>query len=187
MCPDRQILSVYFDGELGSPWQEKFEKHLEFCPQCQTVLEGYRICRERLGTGPGATEGKAMEQIWETIRFLPRRRRRSFWTGSISVPIPLTAAAAAALVLVFTLTILAGFRQPRVKPADSQLAGLEVEDMTPVSDMASFFKYLEGGDSPDMVIIRLPATTFKRSGEPQMLRAADYSRTVLPDPSRDTR
>jgi hypothetical protein len=39
MCPDRQILSVYFDGELPSPWKEQLESHLRSCPGCRAALE----------------------------------------------------------------------------------------------------------------------------------------------------
>jgi anti-sigma factor RsiW len=42
MCPDRQILSVYLDEELPSPWKEKMEAHVSSCAECQAVLEKYQ-------------------------------------------------------------------------------------------------------------------------------------------------
>jgi hypothetical protein len=176
MCPDRQILSVYFDGELGSPWREKLEKHLEDCPQCREQLESYRSIRQRLCTSSVYPE-RFMERVWvktQPLNFAPKRRAGRFWAGSVSVPLPV--AAAAGLIMVLTLAALITLRQP-VRISDPQLAGLEVQDMIPVSDMASFFQYLGSENSPDMVIIQLPDTTFKNAGEPQMLRASDYSRS----------
>jgi hypothetical protein len=51
MCPDRQILSVYLDGELPSPWKEKLEKHLEICVRCRERLEAYRKISRLLAEG----------------------------------------------------------------------------------------------------------------------------------------
>ena len=174
MCPDRQILSVYFDGELDSPWKEKCEKHLEHCPSCRKRLENYGLARQSFVRGDEQKLTEAMNRVWEKAAFPAERkpRRSGFWTGSIAVPFP---AAAAALVMVLALGALIVLRRAGT-PADPQLAGLEVQDMTPVSDMASLLQYLGSENSPDMVIIRLPDTTFKNAGEPQMLRAADYSR-----------
>ncbi|GHU05470.1 hypothetical protein FACS1894147_11680 [Spirochaetia bacterium] len=42
MCPDRQILSLYHDDELPSPWKEKLESHVASCPACAARLAQYR-------------------------------------------------------------------------------------------------------------------------------------------------
>ncbi|GHV84859.1 hypothetical protein AGMMS50230_04670 [Spirochaetia bacterium] len=177
MCPDSQILSVYFDGELDSPWKEKCEKHLEACPSCRKHLESYRLTRQRLfAVSPdlGKMED-SMNRVWEKTSFAAEKPRWAarFWIRSVTIPLP--AAAAAGIIMALALAALITLRP--VKTTDPQLAGLEVQDMIPVSDMANLFQYLGSENSPDMVIIRLPDTTFKNAGEPQMLRAADYSRS----------
>jgi hypothetical protein len=53
--------------------------------------------------------------------------------------------------------------------------GMDLEDMAPISDMASLLQYLGSDTSADMIIITLPETTFRSNGEP-ILRAAEYSR-----------
>jgi len=175
MCPDRQIISIYFDNELDSPWKEKLENHLEECPSCRKHLEAYKFTRQRLAETPANME-QAMERIWENTNFTAKPRRipatvRRFWNGSITIPVPV--AAAAGLAMVLAMTALIALRQP-VRVSEPQLAGLDMQEMTPASDMASLLQYLESENSGDMVIIRLPDTTFKRTGEPRMLRAADY-------------
>ena len=179
MCPDRQILSVYFDGELESPWKEKCEKHLENCPSCRERLKAYLLTRQKLSINPEQSLEQAFARVWEKTTFevevKPVKPRRRFWASSITIPVPL--ATAAALVMVIAITVLVATR-PQEKISEPQLAGLEMQEMIPVSDMASFFQYL-GSEmiSPDMVIINLPETTFKNAGEPRMLRAADYTRS----------
>jgi hypothetical protein len=113
-----------------------------------------------------------MERVWEKTGYVIQPRRR-FWTGSLTIPIPV--AAAAGLVMAVAIAALLVFRQP-AKASDLQLAGMEVQEMVPSSDMASFFQALGGDNATEMVIIRLPETTFKDSGDPQIIRAADYTR-----------
>jgi anti-sigma factor RsiW len=186
MCPDRQILSVYFDNELDSPWKEKLETHLDGCAECRSRLEIYGQT-QKLRNVPSTARGgarpaeAAMEaaraRIWEKLEPLTEIRRRpgivrGFWAGSFRMPVPLAAAAGLVLVLAFTLIAI----RPRNVSAP-QMAGVGMDIQTsPVSaDMENILKYFDGDNSAEMVIIRLPEATFKSDGEPKMIRAADYT------------
>jgi len=173
MCPDNQILSIYFDGELDSPWKEKLEAHIESCPSCRERLALYRHTRQELAKIPVNPE-EALVRVWENSNFTAKRR---LWNHSISIPLPI--AAAAGLIMVLTMAALIALKQPQ-KVNGLPLAGMEMQEMIPASDMANFFQYLERDNSAEMVIIRLPETTFTRAGEPRMLRASDYSRSRDP-------
>jgi len=92
MCPDPQILSIYLDGELPSPWKEKMEAHLAVCPKCQEKLRDYkhvqeifrkgadspteqkRIIVENDGSAPTSVESgigelleNSKEKVWERL------------------------------------------------------------------------------------------------------------------------
>ena len=186
MCPERQILSIYFDGELDSPWKEKLENHLEGCSSCREHLTSYEVTRQKLsGTGvPEQTMEQAFDRVWEksnlalscyTVKASSAAKpRRQFWTGSITIPVPV--AAAAGFVMALAMAVVITLKQP-TKVIEPQLAGtgMEIQETFPVSDMAGFFQYLGSDNSPDMVIIQLPSKTFTNAGEPQMIQAADYS------------
>jgi hypothetical protein len=177
MCPDRQILSVYFDNELVSPWKEKLEEHLNGCPECGARLEAYKKNRELLPGVEKPALNAAKARIWREIApFAENRRKtaapRGFWGASVTVPFP--AAAAAGIVLVAAFALLLVFRP--VNMPVSQLAGAGSMEVHSISDMSSLLEYLDSDNSADMVIITLPETTFTSYGEPRVLRAADYSR-----------
>jgi hypothetical protein len=204
MCPDRQILSVYFDGELPSPWKEKMEAHLASCTACTTILRRYALCSTKLKKGeefsfkpyPVATiplkttERDAVafndtleiarERVWQS---LPRRKigigpGRALWKRRVSLPLP-EAAAAAVLLLFLAAALLRRPEQAGVQQ-DMMMAGnmgLTMQDIVPVSDMDGVLQYLGNQDSSDIVVIRLPESkSFISSGEPTMIKAADYSR-----------
>jgi anti-sigma factor RsiW len=180
MCPDRQILSVYFDQELPSPWKEKLEAHLADCSECRNRLEQYR----RFFPGPSGAESAAAEavkeRVWSKMARLGegmpiRRYQGMWWARSVSLPIP----AAAAAILFFALAVFFVIRPVMDPPRDTEVAagmGLEVQGIVPVSDMNGVIQYLGGEDTADIVIIRLPESKrFMSSGEPAIIRAADYS------------
>jgi hypothetical protein len=192
MCPDRQILSVYVDGELPSPWKEKMEAHLRSCGVCRDRLEGYRRLSGILG-GRGAgipgsvseerTE-EAGERIWQKIARLDDREKQNaaarFRYRTISIPLP----AAAAVVVIFMAVLMAAIFLPPSFIGDggqemvaSSGMGLDVQGIMPVSDMNGVLQYLGSQDAADLVTIRLPESrSFMSSGEPTIIKAADYSR-----------
>lgn len=55
ICPDKDLYSVYVDGELPSPWKEKLEAHLNDCAECRAVVNSYRNLSLKLATA-GAPE-----------------------------------------------------------------------------------------------------------------------------------
>jgi hypothetical protein len=186
MCPDRQILSVFFDDELPSPWKEKMEAHLAECPQCRIRLEQYRyLSSVTAADGPEAFMEAAGERVWQRIGEGAgcrngRRREAALWRRSVSVPLP-AAAAAAAVLLIASFAAL-GSRVPEKAAAlpDSLIAAgidLDVQEIVPASDMNGVLQFLGQDDTADIVIIRLPESrNFKSAGEPTILKAADYSR-----------
>jgi hypothetical protein len=162
------------------------EAHLASCPRCRSVLESYRTARQALSAPDVSLVNAAGQRVWEQLEDAAESRsgygagtfRRTsgafgkFWQGRVTVPFP--AAAAAGLVLAAAFALLFALR-PQSPPQMADM-GMEVQT-SPVSDMAGLLEYLNGDNSPDMVIIKLPETaTFTNSGEPRVIRAADYSR-----------
>lgn len=186
MCPDRQILSLYHDGELPSPWKEKLETHLASCGECVSRLEGYR-CLSRVLTGDTVDDGlrvAAQERVRRGLRFSrPARaadRTGRLWSRRVSIPLPAAAAVAAVLAVAFAFA-LRSRAVPSVPAPDTLSAmGLDVPAIAYPEDMDGVLRYLGDTDTGDMVIIRLPESKrFTSSGEPAIIKAADYSRSRL--------
>ena len=199
VCPDRQLLSVYLDGELPSPWKEKMESHIDGCPACARRLEAYR--RVALGKAAAAAgEGDAAldaarTRVWQKLEqsmgadippagtaTSPRavRRGATVWRRNISIPLP---AAAAAIVLLVALAFLLVLRVTSTEGMSGMTfasdAEIDAPGIIPVSDMEDVLQYLGGRDNGEIIILRLPESrNFVNYGEPSIVRAADYSRTV---------
>ncbi|MDR0567608.1 MAG: zf-HC2 domain-containing protein [Spirochaetaceae bacterium] len=181
MCPDNHIISVYFDGELPSPWKEKLETHLEECPRCRAELEGFKRCSQILQADTSDAEG-AKERIWQKMRplYAGNRPRRRLWGRTIAVPLPAAAIAAgicAALILAAVRPAPAG--PPPAQDAISGAGMMDLQGILPVSNMNDVLQYLGDKDTTDIVIIHLPESrSFSTAGEPTIIKASDYPRGI---------
>jgi len=200
MCPDRQIISLYLDGELPSPWKEKMESHMEACPECRGILSGYDRLGKYLKNPVEEIIPEPQERVWKKLiapelvvsknaepwtgRALNRSssRGQGIWKRTITMPLP---AAAAAIVIVILMVALFGFRSGnRTQPQNTMAAIPEYmqvlgndHGMVPTSDMSGVLQYLSSMDNGDFMVIRLPESkNFIRAGEPAFINAADYSR-----------
>ena len=205
MCPDRQLISLYCDGELPSPWKEKLEAHLESCAECRNILAAYKNIREVLQDFPQETIQDAKERVWKklagfvddagfgnaipdlpekTARIRTKRiewNRKTVWNRNVTLPLP--AAVAAILIIIgFLAFIVIGNANRPLPPQDSIAAaaaniGFDEQGMLDIQDMNDVLQYLSTQDNIEFMVIRIPESwNFSRSGEPALINAADYSR-----------
>lgn len=210
MCPDPQLLSVYFDGELPSPWKEKMQGHLAQCPQCRQKLESYN----RLSSGSrdtavqAAAEALVQDRVWKKLEeksimdrpadtapgnTVPLQfknyHQTNFWKRRISISLPAAAAAAVLFIIAaaWLWTLLSNERQTmtNITVASEEYSlfpsamdtGFDPAGMVQATNLNGVLQYLGTKDSGDTVILRLPETrSFFSTGEPAMIKAADYSR-----------
>jgi anti-sigma factor RsiW len=196
MCPDRQILSLYLDGELPAPWKEKMESHLAQCPECRRQLESYRLVSAsaafadtEFARNETALMETARERVWRNLETRARFRRAgsgalsrgvSVWRRSISIPFPAVAAAAAVLLVATAVLWIRRPVEPGVFIPQMAVAPEEAltgPDFVPIADMNGVLQYLGSKNDGDVLILHLPESrSFMSSGEPAILKAADYSR-----------
>ena len=206
MCPDPQILSIYVDGELPSPWKEKMEAHLKKCSSCREKYGNFRHLHElfrkdttvkrryveRIVDEPEEertySEDELREsknRVWNNIEAKQKTRIR-VWRRRLSVPLPAAAAAAAVIALVTVLWIrgetffqggIAGIKTDQPEKVNFILAAdEEIPDIIPVSNIDGVLQYLNS-DGAEIIILKLPESrNFSRTGEPAIIRAADYQK-----------
>jgi hypothetical protein len=198
VCPDHQLLSVYFDGELPSPWKEKMEAHVAVCPHCAKQLQTYQdISLKNNASAKDTTLVSAQERVWQKLeqggaeessssavnwhRSYPGNR--AVWRRKISIPIPV---AAAAFVLMGVMAFLMGIRVTGT-PGNSGMAPdmtfaseaeFDMPSFISASDMENMMQFFDNRDNGDTIILRLPEFSGFDYGEPAILSAADYSRQM---------
>ncbi len=178
MCPDRQLFSVYIDGELPSPWKEKLEAHIAKCECCQNKIKEFKYVTTFLHKEnvKDISITEAQNRVWKTITPVLQRRKTSTKHTSIwlkPIKIPLSAAVAAVIVVAFFAALLGGaiYSSSTNSRITAQLNS-EVNAIIPTSDINKVIEYLDKEtESADIVIIKLPDNTnFVPSGQPTLIR-----------------
>jgi hypothetical protein len=183
-CPNPDLLSAFFDGEVEPPWSERINAHVGECSRCQQTLTRFRSLRRLLHEDReppvDVVLARTRDRLESSLRASGWRRLR-FWQTRVSVPLP----AVAAMFLVFLgMAALLVFIKPRSSfpfmSIKHQPSGItEVQVAAPIEDLQQLLKSLDQESINQQIVIDLPADTeFLQFGEPRMLRAEDYGRRV---------
>lgn len=175
MCPDEELLSSFFDGEVPSPWKERIELHLSSCPDCSRKLRRFGELRATLAEAVSPEEEQllaaAAARIGQSVDFgafgLKRGERAPLlhldkvWSKKVALSIPLLTAGAAALLLaglglgLFRSNQSAGTMASASRTLQPQQVSLE--------SMAQYLKQT----SLQPVMIDVPSeSTFSQYGNP---------------------
>lgn len=200
MSPDKEFMSAYLDGEIPSPWKERFDETVAGNPECRETLARHRLVHEVLQNIPEPDFEESMDRSWaavcegisdatgsdrkaiETELSQPVYRRRrnrnvvSVWRRRIAVPVPMVAAAAALVVFLATFVIVRFMGSQRTDLQQAAMAqtldGLKVT--VNVKDVEQLLDILNGQNKIREVNIQLPEPhQFRLIGEPLLLRASD--------------
>jgi hypothetical protein len=184
-CPNTDLLSAFFDGEVESPWAERIRRHVEACPGCQQSMTRLENLRQTLlSDEEPAVEGpfERTRQRLQSLRSAGwRHQRRPLWRVRIGVPVPAIAAVFAVLLgmggLLIFLSTRPNFPFMSIKRQPSGIT--EVQVAAPIEDLEQLLKSLDNEPGHEQIIITLPKDTeFLQFGEPKMLRADEYSRSL---------
>ena len=193
MCPDKQILSIYMDEELPSPWKEKLEAHLESCAVCADMYKNLKQLRKIFRNDTEISVSSAYAQpefadaknrVWQKLAFnRGTRPNERIWQRRLSIPLPAAAAAAVVITLIAFIALRGGQINNNNGLAEAQsnsgyaiAADYDIPGTIPAADINDVLRYLSS-DSTDIIILTLPESqNFYRTGEPGSIRAADYNR-----------
>lgn len=150
MCPDRDLVSAYVDGEVPSPWRERLEEHFASCPDCAALAASYAALGERLRAAPLAervddeaaslARGRArLETLLESLGSAASTAAESAggaapdeaaldarsvaWRRKVSLPLPLAAAAALLALLIGGAAAVVAFRPGKAAEIQAVASG----------------------------------------------------------------
>ena len=179
MCPDKNLLSAYFDGELGKPWSLDIEAHVSECNSCRRALDGFQAVRSSLASSTLHEELEHEAQAISGWNLLQRRLAFAFsvpaWRRRFQVPIPVFAGMTLLVIALSVVLLMSFFSQKEYDPFNSVTrAPLEGGEFASVEEILNFLDARGEGRSSTF---QLPQDTKLRFwSEPTLIRAADYHR-----------
>ena len=179
MCPDREILSAYLDGEIGSPWDRAIAEHMAACDRCREIYRRLEETRRILTQGPSEEWREPMERVRRGIlaHIPPAPRAVAAWRRPVSVPLPVAVLAAALLLALGVSLALSIIRSNLgfVRITRAPAGGTEYQFAVPVDKVEALLRSVGGGDASLEDVITLPKNVkLIPVGEPRMGKAADF-------------
>jgi predicted anti-sigma-YlaC factor YlaD len=181
MCPDREILSAYFDGEIAAPWGREIAAHVATCEKCRARLSGMEGTRRLLADEEAQAWRAPMERVRRRILAHVPAGRPAFspWRRQVSLPLPV-AVLAAVLLLTFgiSLAILAtrsnmGYIRVTKAPA----GGTEYQFAVPYDKVEALLKSMGGADANIESVMTIPKNVkLVPVGKPRMGKADEFPR-----------
>ena len=177
MCPDRELISAYYDGELDGRWAFEIEKHISECGSCAEKLGTYRRISGLLGESSVPDEEQIRKRIPGAVRRKSETSYIPFWRRNISISIPAVAAAAALAVVFFAGFFIgnnplsSGTEVVEEIPVQTEKVNLQVISL---EDAAAYI--LSDDSGFDVLITIPPSENLSVAGEPKLIRSADYKR-----------
>lgn len=177
MCPDKNLLSAYFDGELDDRFSLELEAHIVECDLCSRVLEGFQAVSEALVSEPHPETTESSQKTWELLRSrFSSLYPRPVWKRRLQIPAPVLAAVAA-LVILLGVGLLFSLNSSREYNAFDTVTAARYE----TAEYATFdeiLNYLDARGGQAFVFTLPQDTKVQFWSEPQLIRAADYERGV---------
>jgi anti-sigma factor RsiW len=181
MCPDREVLSAWLDGEVESPWDRALEEHVRSCPDCRARLERLEAVRRSLLESPVPDWRPAMERVRSSLvsRGLAQEKTVPVWRRRVSLPVPLAVAAGLLVMLLAgalaVSVVRSSFGMVRITRHGS--SGTEIRIAAPVSDLESLLRSVDKDTASPEDVITLPKDVqLLPVGEPRMGKEAEFLR-----------
>jgi anti-sigma factor RsiW len=179
MCPDREILSAYLDGEIGAPWDTAIAEHVDSCDRCREIYGRLEQTRRVLRGEPPLDWREPMERVRRGIRagVPPVRPPLPVWRRAVRIPLPV-AALAAALLLTLGISLALSVVRANigfVRITRAPAGGTEYQFAVPVDKVEALLKSVGGGDAGREDVMTLPRNVkLIPVGHPRMGKAAEF-------------
>ncbi len=181
MCPDREILSAYFDGEVASPWREEIGRHVAGCERCRSWLAGLEDTRRALADTPEQEWRAPMERVRRRIiAHVPSERPRvSVWRRQMTLPVPVAVLAAVLLLVLGVGLAVVTTRQDMgyIRITKAPAGGTEYQFAVPYDKVEALLKSVGGSDANIESVMTIPKNVkLVPVGEPRMGKADEFLR-----------
>ena len=157
MCPDKALLSAWYDGEVESPWKEEIDNHLAECERCRAIADELSRVSLFLQNDKAVVSRYKKKEIYRRVMHQHRRNNIiSVWQR----PVPWPAAAAAAVILGLAL-VFPTFNRPGANTGSAVV-------MTEETDLSAL---------DDLIPVMLPPEqSLSYYGDSQLLKSASFER-----------
>lgn len=175
MCPDKELLSAYTDGELDKEWDKRISSHLETCGTCRRIVESYRSLHNLILSADVPVSENRMEEIYGQI-ISKENKPAPFWWGKISLPAPIALAAAALFMFLGGLFYSLAINNRPEQIIVYELSNISSFEREWQSDVFPAISSDYNSNDIDLMFAIPEHSGFAVTGEPRFILATEYKR-----------
>ncbi|HEY9593689.1 MAG TPA: hypothetical protein VHE79_04380 [Spirochaetia bacterium] len=182
MCPDRDVLSAWIDGEVSSPWNRVIADHIASCQRCAAEHERLLSVRRALREEPAPDFTASMERVRRRL-LAPAPtvvdETPAVWRRHVSLPLPVAVLAAVMLVTLGVAVAIMATRTNMgyVRVTRAPSSGTEYQFTVPYDRVEALLKSVGGGDASIESVMTLPKNMkLTPVGQPRMVRETELAR-----------
>jgi predicted anti-sigma-YlaC factor YlaD len=181
MCPDRNIISAFFDGEVDSPWDRTIADHIAGCERCRSLLQSLEQTRHRLFSEPATDMRLPMERVRRGVLsgVLPPAPPQAAWRRRVEIPLPVAVLVATVLVALGIGLAVAATRNGMgyIRVTRAPAGGTEYQFAVPYDKVEALLKSVGGAAANSEDVMTLPKDVkLIPVGVPLMGTEAEYPR-----------
>jgi len=177
MCPDKNLLSAYFDGELDERFASQIESHIATCDSCRQTLESYGDVSSLLHAADSPEGAVSRERTWQLLQSkFSSLYPAPVWRRRLVVPAPVLMAAAF-LVIVLGVGLILSLSAEKESGVFDSITRTSIEGMQFVS-FDQILEYLDARGNGSALVFTLPQDAkLQFFSEPTFVKASDYNRS----------
>jgi hypothetical protein len=188
-CPRDDLLTAYFDNEIGRPWDAPLAAHVAACERCRAKLAGWRAVAERLRREEVSGLAEAARRVRQRIDLtledweecadaasdaaegrVRADRNVPFFRRQVLLPVPVLAGGLAAMfILVASLFFFLGKNGSDLVQARAELENLKTIQVYYAAPQQDQFGILSNPSPTDQVVFELPGNNAFKVGQPQII------------------
>ena len=170
MCPNSNLLSAYFDGELAAHYENQLSDHVSGCKRCAGELASLGDLRKKLSAADNSDRHIAMRKdaVWKNIEAkLLSREKPTIFSRYLKIPLPLAAA-----LLVLCVASGIGVTYVSMLNTGYNDAIAEIPNFTTMEELIG---YLETNQHTRTMEINLPEDpVFLFVSQPTLIPESEY-------------
>lgn len=186
MCPEKSILSAWFDDEVDTKWHDQISRHLENCNKCSEYIQSLEDQSTQLKSAPMPDFEDSLERVKNRIRSKHTVvSSLRFWEKRIPLPAAAAAAVIAAMVTFGTSLFTGNDKNDGLLAGNLSGEGSGSQSIyLPGDKIDEIFSMLESSLNEDFSSnsrVELPSdVNLIFNGDSQLVRSAGFNGSASP-------
>ncbi|MDC7126119.1 MAG: hypothetical protein PQJ46_11170 [Spirochaetales bacterium] len=178
MCPDKELISAFFDEETDAQWSNKISEHIDSCSDCNEQYRKIERLNKYLLSADISEEQIIKTRVYDAIkRKQIVSQENAFWRRHIELSFSVLASAAV-LIIALCIVFITGYSKAmEIVSSENTIEEIPQDINVQIIKLDEAAAYILSEDTGYDILITIPSGSgLNVKGRPELIREADYNR-----------